>query len=110
MAEMFFKKLDADKDGHLSRTAMKGMIDQVNAEATAKGLATHDLFTSLDANVDGSVDMAEAAKFFETVAPSILGGAGAQQQVPPRQGVPTAKGAGALRVIYIPACLTDVSW
>jgi len=89
MADMFFKKLDVNQDGVLSREEMQGMIDEVNAAATAKGLPTHDLFSSLDANGDGTVDKGEAATFFETVAPSILGGGGAKQQVPPRRGAPT---------------------
>ena len=56
MAETFFKKLDADRDGKLTRTEMQGMVDHINAAAKAKGEQEYDLFKHLDTNQDGLPD------------------------------------------------------
>jgi len=76
MHEMIFKKLDMNHDGKLAHAEMKPMLDQVNAEARRKGEAEHDLFKTLDRDVDGFVSPEEAEGFFKQMAAGFGGGAG----------------------------------
>mmetsp|Transcript_16837 Transcript_16837/g.43230 ORF Transcript_16837/g.43230 Transcript_16837/m.43230 type:complete len:287 (+) Transcript_16837:40-900(+) len=68
MAAALFGRLDADKDGQLTREEMQGMIDSVNAAARAQGEAEHDLFKTLDRDHDGKVSRSEADETFKAMA------------------------------------------
>lgn len=69
MSAMLFKSLDVDKDGTLSRSEMKAMLEKANAAAQAAGeTVPTDFFGTLDTDQDGSVDRAEADAFFKKVA------------------------------------------
>ena len=77
MSAMLFKSLDVDKDGKLSRSEMKGMLEKANAAAQAAGeTVPADFFATLDTDLDGSVDRTEADAFFKKVAGGAQGAGG----------------------------------
>jgi Ca2+-binding EF-hand superfamily protein len=64
VAERLFQRLDADRDGVLSRDEMQATVDQTNKAARAQGIAEVDLFPFLDANKDGTLSRDEAEAYF----------------------------------------------
>lgn len=70
VAAALFGKLDVNRDDQLSPSEMQAMIDEVNAAARAKGEAEHDLFKTLDRNMDGMVSRSEAEESFKQIAAS----------------------------------------
>jgi len=84
MAASLFGRLDANSDGVLSREEMKGMIDSVNAAARAKGEPEHDLFKTLDRDLDGKVSRSEADETFKAMAAGQA--PGGAKKVPSRGG------------------------